>query len=743
MANLSNINNYFVVDTTGKVAIGDVSAATIPTLLTQLTLYDNTATASLVIQSGAASGKKYELGSSSTGKFQITDLDAGLDRLTVATNGRIGIGTSNPVALLVLSQANGANIRFENQTTSRVCTVGEGVGTNDVFSFRGNSYRSTDTLSVVFSTDRVGIGIITPNEKLQVAGNIHAYAPNGIDAGLFASTAAGNTTAAVRSSGVTHFNGGNVGIGTSSPTSPASVAKFLEIQGSTAGIVLHDDGNDPYEIWASGGNLVFRYNNTQGENGMLLSSTGNLGIGSTSPEAKLDISNVAGGTYALEISTPERNRALFYYNSASTSDAGYLGIKRGSVDALNHRFATTGNSAVCIEEGNFGIGTDSPTYKLHIDSDDANDDVVFIHHDNPSQSSGTLLKIRTDAGDSNGYTLLDVQTNNGSALFVRGDRNVGIGTTSPGNLLDVAGDTDISGQLFVQHSGGYTAKLKQLATSMSNATYTFEIDSTAHTSNLSTAGAMSVDVDSGRAFTINGLGNVGIGTNSPGNVRLFVENTSASTNPVFKTKLDTTYSMGMTNEWVSQYVSKIKIGRLSAPTSSMDFIYDISGTEYGSIKRNYGASSLKFERGTAVDMLINGSGNVGIGTTSPRAKLEVDGELIVKDIKHSNFAVASLNTTGYTIATVTGAGNGSSAQIEFIGMGGTSGIVDVVYSCTNQGGNWYAYKKARQTPTIVDVDVTGHGTTTLSFVFKSLSSSGAAYTPRLMMKGSPSSLVTF
>ena len=50
---------------------------------------------------------------------------------------------------------------------------------------------------------------------------------------------------------------------------------------------------------------------------------------------------------------------------------------------------------------------------------------------------------------------------------------------------------------------------------MSNATYTFEIDSTAHTSNLSTAGAMSVDVDSGRAFTINGLGNVGIGTTGP------------------------------------------------------------------------------------------------------------------------------------------------------------------------------------------------------------------------------------
>ena len=89
-------------------------------------------------------------------------------------------------------------------------------------------------------------------------------------------------------------DGGQVGIGTASPTSPAGVAKFLEIEGSTAGIVLHDDGNDPYEIWASGGNLVFRYNNTGGENGMLLSSSGFLGIGTTSPSTKLDVRNNDG-----------------------------------------------------------------------------------------------------------------------------------------------------------------------------------------------------------------------------------------------------------------------------------------------------------------------------------------------------------------------------------------------------------------------------------------------------------------
>ena len=110
---------------------------------------------------------------------------------------------------------------------------------------------------------------------------------------------------------------------------------------------------------------------------------GNVGIGTVSPGAKLDISNVTGGTYALEISTPERDRALFFYNSASVSDAGYLGIKRGSVDALNHRFATSGNSAVCIGEGNFGIGNDSPRDKLTIFTPGSAEEEIALRLVNP------------------------------------------------------------------------------------------------------------------------------------------------------------------------------------------------------------------------------------------------------------------------------------------------------------------------------------------------------------------------
>ena len=114
-------------------------------------------------------------------------------------------------------------------------------------------------------------------------------------------------------------------------------------------------------------------------------------------------------------------------------------------------------------------------------------------------------------------------------------------------------------------------------------------------------------------------GNVAIGATDPGNVRLFVENPSGSTDPVFETRLDTTYKMGISNRWVSTTVSKLKIGRsgtAAEETSSIDFIYDIAGAEYGSIKRNFVQASLKFERATSTDMIIDGSGNVGIGKTT-------------------------------------------------------------------------------------------------------------------------------
>ena len=82
--------------------------------------------------------------------------------------------------------------------------------------------------------------------------------------------------------------------------------------------------------------------------------------------------------------------------------------------------------------------------------------------------------------------------------------SLGIGTTSPTQTLDITASNGVG-----------IAEFTNTATSFSNNCYTVKIDSSAHISNVTAAGAFAVDVNSGRAMTINGQGEVGIGTSNP------------------------------------------------------------------------------------------------------------------------------------------------------------------------------------------------------------------------------------
>jgi hypothetical protein len=106
--------------------------------------------------------------------------------------------------------------------------------------------------------------------------------------------------------------------------------------------------------------------------------------------------------------------------------------------------------------GRVGIGTNSPSAKLHI-------------YSSLTYQNGVLININTT---NSSYYSLDVQSGGTSRLYVRADGNIGIGTDSPSRMLEV---TDNNPQLRLSYSS--TDYVDFSVTSTIDSTSTLIIDS--------------------------------------------------------------------------------------------------------------------------------------------------------------------------------------------------------------------------------------------------------------------------
>ena len=248
----------------------------------------------------------------------------------------------------------------------------------------------------------VGIGTTSPSQTLDVAGNIQATGARSISAlydsnhymrveanssgGVLKGTDGGVVTTFVRSYGDSYFNGGNVGIGTTNPQ------EELHISSSVPKARLQDsDGTNQYgEFYHSNGTtaILARNNTTDGtivfqkndgtttDETMRIDSSGRVGIGTTSPDEKLDVSRADVGTLAKFQTEDGTNNPKLVLSTTATGVKARSSFSTGIAGSFEIE-AAGGSSYISLNpnsteamrvkaNGNVGIGTTSPSTALDV-----------------------------------------------------------------------------------------------------------------------------------------------------------------------------------------------------------------------------------------------------------------------------------------------------------------------------------------------------------------------------------------
>ena len=290
------------------------------------------------------------------------------------------------------SAAAGAylELKHANNNTNDVCaTINLTNNTGGYAAIEGGTLGANNSGYIAFKTDNAGVSA----EKMRITsdGNVS------LNGGLLGLGKA-STTPSI-SYGMFHYNGVGLGV-------------YSSASGGTQGI----------GFWLNNGTAAY-------EAGRWLSN-GNVGIGTITPDSKLD---VTGGDITV-----------------NTSGVGFMNFKYGSVgsESTMGSIQTTGidlkinatSDLLLLPGSNVGIGTTSPQRNLTIYASSGNA-VLQLANNNSGVGASDGFLAYTDGvnvgleNKENGY--LSLATNASERMRITNAGKVGIGTTSPGQLLHV------------------------------------------------------------------------------------------------------------------------------------------------------------------------------------------------------------------------------------------------------------------------------------------------------------------
>jgi len=627
------------------------------------------------------------------------------EAMRIAGDGNVGIGTDDPAQELHVDGnarltglfydgtnsggTNGQILSSDGSQTewidgSDIPGVPAGSGTTNYLA-RWTPNASTLGTGVTYDNGtNVGIGTNDPKTKLHVLSTVGSLpalgaAPSAAQIGggafgtLFSTLTSGKGVIQQgRNDGTPQAydlslqpSGGNVGIGITDPSQKLEVSGNALIKnGSNAYLYIYNTASFLYSD--SIGNTIirsannFRIQTVGSSERVRVTSSGNVGINTTDPKTKL---HVATGVTNDVPTAGTATGGLWVSNTNKTYgiNMGVAGVGWGFIQSQR---ADGGTSLYSLNlqplGGNVGIGTTDPTAKTHIEQTIDNGTIAYplkVDVMPPSSNAsgdgtGISFGVGNNGNNRREQARITVKQNyygvrpsmsfdttdyNSpytdfiSRMLIDPEGNVGIGTDNPTRKLHILGPGNSSpnsaGGIFLQTSGGGGLDIYATSTA-ANPVFNFR-----------TFGGeeISFSPNSTELMRLKSSG-VGIGTTNPSE-RLVVRNGTSNTD-----------------------VKILAYNSAAGTEATLKFSTIASETNYEKaaiIARNpdgsWGRSDMHFALDSAMDpgnvqfsdtkMTIKNGGNVGIGTTTPDVKFEVESTTSASGIriKNTNSGFASLD----------------------------------------------------------------------------------------------------